>query len=447
MKRDNFGSKFGVLAAAAGSAVGLGNIWKFPYVTGKNGGGAFLLLYIACVALMGVPVMIAEFSLGRKTQANAVDAYKKLQGKGPWYLAGILAVITPFIILSFYSIIAGWVLSYVVGSATGKVVNISTGELGNYFTQVTSGVYTPMFWTFLVIVITAAIVIAGVQSGLEKYSKILMPALFVILVVLMIRSVTLKGSSQGLEFLFKPDFSKLTGTSVLEALGQAFYSLSLGMGIIITYGSYIKKDENLISLSAQVAITDTLVAILSGIVIFPAVFAYGLEPNSGPALIFITLPTVFHSMPFGSFFATLFFTLVAIAAITSTISLLEVSVAFITEKFKINRKVATIIIALGTFLLSIPSSLSFGPWAEVTIFGKNIFDALDFLASNIFLPLGGIFVTLFVGYVWGINNAMVEITNEGAIKFNLKKLFTFVIKILAPIAIFLILLFSTGIIK
>lgn len=447
MKRDNFASKFGVLAAAAGSAVGLGNIWKFPYVTGKNGGGAFILLYLACVALLGIPVMIAEFSLGRKTQANAVDAYKKLQGKAPWYLAGILAVITPFIILSFYSIIAGWVLSYIVGSATGKVVNISAGELGNYFTQVTSGVYTPMFWTLLVIVITTAIVIAGVQSGVEKYSKILMPALFVILVILMIRSVTLEGSSKGLEFLFKPDFSKLTTTSVLEALGQAFYSLSLGMGIIITYGSYIKKEENLISLSAQVAITDTLVAILSGIVIFPAVFAYGLEPNSGPALIFITLPTVFHSMPFGSFFSTLFFTLVAIAAITSTISLLEVSVAFITEKFHINRKVAAIIIACGTFLLSIPSSLSFGPLADATIFGKNIFDALDFLASNIFLPLGGICVTLFVGYVWGINNAMVEITNEGTIKFNLKKLFTFIIKILAPIAIFLILLFSTGIIK
>lgn len=447
MKRDNFGTKLGLLAAAAGSAVGLGNIWKFPYITGKNGGGAFILLYLACVALLGIPVMIAEFSLGRKTQVNAVDAYKKLQKKGFWHYAGGLAVFTPFIILSFYSIIAGWVLSYISGSVSGKVLNVAPDQVSTYFGEVVSGTYTPMFWTIIVIIITTSIVIAGVQSGLEKYSKVLMPALFVLLIVLMFRSVTLEGSAKGLEFLFKPDFSKLTMISVLEALGQAFYSLSLGMGIIITYGSYIKKEENLISLSAQVALTDTLVAILAGVVIFPAVFAYGLEPAAGPSLLFITLPKVFQAMPFGQFFCFLFFVLIAIAAITSTISLLEVSVAFVTEKFNLGRKKAAIMIAVGVFIFSIPSSLSFGPLSHVTIFGKSIFDAVDFVASNIFLPLGGIFVTLFVGYVWGIKNALIEITNDGKIEFKLQKIFTFLIKIAAPIAIFLILLFSTGIIK
>ena len=447
MKRENFGTKFGVLAAAAGSAIGLGNIWKFPYITGKNGGAAFILVYLACIALIGIPVMISEFVLGRKNQVNAVETFRKIEPNKPWYLTGKLAVLTAFIILSFYAIIAGWVFSYMARSVAGSFSKVDASNLGNYFNGLISSTKEPIFCTFLVIAVTAFIVILGVKSGVEKFSKILMPILFILLIMLMIRSVTLEGASKGLEFLFKPDFSKLTVKGVLEALGHAFYSLSLGMGIILTYGSYIKKEENIFPLAVQITIADTLVALMAGVVIFPAVFAYGLEPTSGPGLIFITLPAVFKSMPFGNFFGAMFFLLVAIAAITSTISLLEGVVSFVTEEYKINRVKATILISLGIFALSIPSTLSFGTMSGFKIFGKNFFDAADFLASNIFLPVGGILVSIFVGWKWGAKNAVKEITSDGLYKFKFEKLYVFLIKYLAPIAIAIILFYSTGIIK
>lgn len=445
MKRDNFATRLGLLAAAAGSAVGLGNIWKFPYITGKNGGAAFILVYLVCIVLIGVPVMLSEFALGRKTQANAVGAYKKLEPKKSWYLTGILSVLTAFIILSYYAIIAGWVFSYISKAITGKLTSIAPSALGDYFNGIISQTAQPLFWNFVVLAITAFVVIAGVKDGVEKYSKMLMPILFVLLIILMVRSVTLHGASKGLEFLFKPDFSQLTPASILEAVGHAFYSLSLGMGIIMTYGSYIKKEENLVSLSLQVTVLDTLVALMAGIVIFPAVFAYGLEPNSGPALIFVTLPAVFKSMPFGSFFATLFFALIAIAAITSTISLLEVVVACFTEQFSIERKKATILISIALFIVGIPSTLSFGVWSDVSIFGKSIFDAFDFLTSNIFLPFAGILVCIFVGWIWGSKNAAKEISSYGAFSFKLEKVYSFVVKVLAPVVIGMIFLYFTGI--
>jgi len=447
MKRDNFGSKFGLLAAAAGSAVGLGNIWKFPYITGKNGGAAFILVYLACILLIGLPVMISEFVLGRKTQVNAVDAFKQLAPKKPWYLAGVLSVSTAFIILSFYSIIAGWVFSYIGRSAIGNLITVSPDKLSGYFANITSNPIEPLFWNFLVLALTAYVVILGVKSGVEKYSKILMPLLFILIVILMFRSLTLDGASKGVAFLFKPDFKLLTTKGVLEALGHAFYSLSLGMGIILTYGSYIDKKINIVSLAIQVTIADTVIALMAGLVIFPAVFAYGLEPTSGPALIFITLPAVFKAMPFGGIFETLFFILVAIAAITSTISLLEVIVAFLTEKFNIGRKKCTILTTLAVFALSIPSTLSFGVWSDIKIFGKTFFDLFDFVASNIFLPVGGIFVCIFVGWVWGSKNAVKEITSDGLYSFKVEKLYSFIIKFVAPVSIGLILLNSTGIIN
>lgn len=445
MKRDNFGTRLGLLAAAAGSAVGLGNIWKFPYITGKNGGAAFILVYLICIVIIGVPVMLSEFALGRKTQANAVGAFKKLESKKSWHLTGILAVSTAFIILSYYAIIAGWVLSYISKAVTGKLTSVAPSALGDYFGGIISQTAQPLFWNFVVLAITALVVVAGVKDGVEKYSKILMPILFVLLIVLMVRSVTLDGASKGLEFLFKPDFSQLTPASILEAVGHAFYSLSLGMGIIMTYGSYIKKEENLVSLALQVTVLDTLVALMAGVVIFPAVFAYGLEPNAGPALIFVTLPAVFKSMPFGAFFATLFFALIGIAAITSTISLLEVVVACFTEQFNVERKKATIFITIALFLVGIPSTLSFGVWSGVSIFGKGIFDAFDFLTSNIFLPIGGILVCIFAGWVWGTKNAAKEISSDGLFSFKLEKAYSFVVRVLAPVAIGMIFLYFTGI--
>jgi NSS family neurotransmitter:Na+ symporter len=447
MKRDKFSSKFGLLAAAAGSAVGLGNIWKFPYIAGKNGGAAFILVYLACILLIGLPVMLSEFVLGRKTQVNAVAAFEKIAPKKPWYLAGALSVSTAFIILSFYSIIAGWVFSYIGRSVTGNLITVAPDNLSDYFGTIVSNPIEPLFWTFLVLAITTIIVILGVKSGVEKYSKILMPLLVIIIIILMFRSLTLDGASKGVSFLLKPDFSLLTTRGVLEALGHAFYSLSLGMGIILTYGSYIDKKVNIFSLAVQVTIADTLIALMAGLVIFPAVFAYGFEPKSGPSLIFITLPAVFKAMPFGRLFETLFFLLIGIAAITSTISLLEVVVSFFTEKFNVGRKKCTILVSLAIFALSIPSTLSFGIWSDVKIFGKNFFDLFDFIASNIFLPVGGILICIFVGWIWGSKNAVKEITSDGLYSFKFKKLYTIIIKYVAPISILIILLYSTGIIK
>ncbi len=447
MKRDNFSSKFGVIAAAAGSAIGLGNIWKFPYITGQNGGAAFILVYLICIILVGTVVMVSELALGRRAQSNPSGAFKKLKPSSRWNYTGYLAVATSFIILSFYSIIAGWVLSYFHSSITGKLINVAPNELTSYFENLVGNTPMMLFFTLLVIGITAFIVISGIQDGIEKYSKILMPVLLLTLIILIIRSITLDGAVKGLEFLFKPDFSQLTTQSVLEALGHSFYSLSLGMGIIITYGSYIKKEEDLVSLSLKVIAADTIIALMAGIVIFPAVFAYGFEPGAGPSLVFITLPAVFQGMPFGSFFETLFFLLIGIAAITSTISLLEVSVTFITEEFHMSRKKATILLSIGVFLLSIPSTLSFGIWSGVKIFSLSIFDLFDYIASYIFLPLSGILTCIFVGWVWGTKDAFNEISSDGLYPFSGYKVYNTTIKYIAPIAIFIILLYSTNIIK
>ncbi|WP_142415064.1 sodium-dependent transporter [Hathewaya massiliensis] len=445
MKREGFGSKIGVIAATAGSAVGLGNIWKFPYITGQNGGAAFLLVYLLCVFLIGMPIVISEFSIGRAGKANVVRSFRNLVPKKFWGLTGVLSTVTTFIILSFYSMIAGWVIAYIYKAATAQLSKVPSEELPNYFNSLISQPIVPIICTFLVLFITAFIVVSGVKDGIEKYSKILMPLLFVILIVLMIRSLTLEGASKGLEFLFKPDFSKLTTKGILEALGHSFYSLSIAMGILVTFGSYIDKDQDIVNLSISVTITDTLVALMAGVVIFPAVFAYGFEPAAGPKLIFITLPAVFKSMPFGSLFETLFFILIAIAAITSTISLLEVVVAVVTEEFKLERKKATILITLGLFLLSIPSILSFGPWSHIKVFGKGFFDLFDFIASNVFLPIGGLMICIFVAYAWGTNKVKEEVfQGKSSLLINI---YNVIIKYFAPIAIIIIFLYFTGVIK
>lgn len=445
MKRDGFGSKIGVIAATAGSAVGLGNIWKFPYVTGLNGGAAFLLVYLLCVVLIGLPIVISEFSIGRAGKANVVRSFRNLVPKKFWGLTGILSTITTFIILSFYSMIAGWVLAYIFKSVTGKLSSVPTEQLPDYFNSLISEPMVPILCTLLVLCLTAFIVISGVKNGIEKYSKILMPILFVLLIVLMVRSLSLEGASKGLEFLFKPNFSKLTTKGVLEALGHSFYSLSIAMGILVTFGSYIGEKEDIVNLSISVTITDTLVALMAGVVIFPAVFAYGFEPEAGPKLIFITLPAVFKSMPLGNLFETLFFILIAIAAITSTIALLEVVVAVVTEEFNLERKKATILISLGLFVLAIPSILSFGPWSHIKIFGKGFFDLFDFIASNVFLPLGGFMVCIFVAFAWGTNKVKEEVF-QGKSSLIIKT-YSMIIKYLAPIAIVVIFIYFTGVLK
>ncbi|MEN8434168.1 sodium-dependent transporter [Clostridium septicum] len=446
MNRENFSSRLGLLAAAAGSAIGLGNIWKFPYITGQNGGAAFILVYLGCIFLIGIPVMLSEFAIGRKNQVNAVESFKKIAPNTKWHWTGYLATATAFIILSFYAIIAGWVFSYIWRSASGALRGVAAEGFGDYFSVLTANPVEPMIMTLLVLTITSVIVFFGIKTGIEKFSKIAMPLLLVLIVLLIIRSVTLPGASAGLEFLFKPNFSNLSVHGVLEALGHAFYTLSLGMGIILTFGSYTKKSENLVSLSYQVAIADTIIALMAGMVIFPAVFAYGLEPTAGPGLLFITLPAVFKSMPFGQFFEFMFFVLIAIAAITSTVSLMETAVTFISEQFNLSRKKTILIITSGLFALAIPSVLSFGTLKNLKLLGeRSIFDTLDFITGQIFLPIGGILICLFVAWVWGTNNAEKEISSDGKFEFKLKGLYSISVKYIAPLAILIIFLYGLGI--
>lgn len=445
-KRDSFGSKIGILAAAAGSAIGLGNIWKFPYIIGENGGAAFLIVYLVCIALIGLPVMLSEFVIGRKAQSNPVEAYKKIKPNTPWYLNGLAGVVTAFMVLSYYSVIAGWVFSYIRRSVSGALFKVAPEAVEAYFEGIISTTGEPIFWAFVVMAITVFIVISGIKDGVEKYSKILMPILLVLLGVLMVRSLTLPGAYKGVEFLFKPDFSKLSPKGVLEALGHAFFSLSLGMGAIMTYGSYVDKKENLSSLSLQVTIADTLIALMAGMVIFPALFALGGEPDAGPGLIFVTLPKIFAEMPLGGIFQTLFFILIGVAALTSTISLLEVVVTYFIEKFNWDRKKATILVGAIIFIMAIPSSLSFGAWSNVKVFGRNWFGHFDFLTSNVLMPLGGLLIAVFVGWAWGPEKAIQEATSEGKYKFKFENTFKIFIKYVIPVAIFIVFLNSVGVI-
>jgi NSS family neurotransmitter:Na+ symporter len=440
--RDSFGSKFGIIAAAAGSAVGLGNIWKFPYVAGQNGGGAFLLIYLFFVLLIGVPVMMSEFGIGRFGQRNAYGSFSIIAPKTRWNLIGFMGVVAAFFILAFYSAVAGWTLEYIVHSVTHRFAGQSPTDLAATFSNFISNPLKPVLWQLVFMVLTALIVLAGIKKGIEKYTKLLMPLLFILVVILCIRSVTLDGGMKGLSFLFKPDFSKITAKTILFALGQAFFSLSLGMGALITYSSYFGKKENLAATALDVALADTVIAILAGVMIFPAVFAFGIEPASGPSLVFITLPGIFQQMPGGDFFGALFFILLAVAALTSTISLLEVVVAYFSEELNISRKKATFIATVAISILGVFASLSFGPLKDYTLFGKSFFDILDYTASNVLLPLGGLLIVLFVGWFAGKKIIRQELSNDGKLKVRYFPLFNVIVKFIAPVAIAAIFIYS-----
>jgi NSS family neurotransmitter:Na+ symporter len=446
-KRDSFGTKFGVIAAAAGSAVGLGNIWRFPYIAGENGGGAFILIYLLFIIAIGIPVMLSEFTIGRRAQRNAFGSFKKLAPNTYWYLIGLMGVVAAFVILSFYSTVAGWTLEYIYLSITNAFADKSPDQLTTMFESFKSGTFRPIMWQLIFMILTAWIVIAGVKKGIEKYAKILMPVLLLLIIIMDIRAVTLAGASEGLEFLFKPDFSKLDTNSVLEALGQAFFSLSIGMGTLITYGSYINKKQNLTTTAINVSAADTIIAILAGIAIFPAVFAFGIEPNAGPDLIFRTLPNIFQQMPGGYFFSLIFFILLGVAALTSSISVLEVVVAYFVEELGILRKRATIIAAVSITALGVLSTMSWGTFGDVRIFNFNIFELLDFTASSVLLPIGGVFIVVFLGWYLGKKYIKDEISSSGLYKTKLINFFILIIKFLAPIAIALVFLHGIGLLK
>ncbi len=436
--RDGFGSKIGIIAAAAGSAIGLGNIYRFPCELGNNGGAAFLLVYLAVVLFLGLPVMLSELVIGRRTQSNPVGAFKKLAPKSAWPVVGYLGVLCGFIILAFYSTVAGWTLEYIVKSVGNSFSGKDLSVIEQDFVDFHNTGWRNVMWQAVFIFLTGFVVFKGVQNGIERYSKILMPLLLVILVILGIRSVTLPGAKEGVAFLFRPDFSKITGKVLISALGQGFFSLSLGMGALITYGSYIKKNDNLTTTALSVTLSDTLIAILAGVVIFPAAFSFGVKPTAGMGLVFNTIPMIFNQMVGGYWFCIIFFVLLAIAALTSTISLLEVVVAYLSEELRLKRQTATVLACLLALLVGCFASLSLKEGTPFVLGGRTVFDAMDFVSSNIMLPLGGLLIVIFVGWKLGKSKFFDEISNEGKLKAPVKSLVFFIIRYLAPIAIAII---------
>ncbi|WP_372648758.1 sodium-dependent transporter [Draconibacterium sp.] len=445
--RDSFSSKFGVIAAAAGSAVGLGNIWKFPYIAGVYGGAAFLFVYLAFILAIGLPVMLSELIIGRSSRKNAFGAFKVLAPGTPWRYIGILGVGAAFLILSFYGVVAGWSIEYIVLSLKNGFSAKSPDEIGLLFTTLIESPVKPVIFQLIFMVLSAGIVIVGIQKGIEKYTKILMPLLVIILVFLCVKSVSLEGAKAGLNFLFKPDFSKLTADGILSALGHAFFTLSLGMGTLITYGSYIQKDNNLVNTVINVTVADTVIALMAGIAIFPAVFAFGIEPSQGPGLIFVTLPNVFHQMPGGYVFSILFFVLLSVAALTSSISILEVVVAYFKEEFNMGRKASTVLATVLISILGVLCSLSMGVLSPYTFMGLNIFDLMDWISANLFLPVGGMFIALFVGWYLGRKKVKEEVAQGGTLSGALLSIFMFLVKFIAPIAIAIVMLNNFGLLK
>lgn len=450
--RENFGSKIGAVLAAAGSAVGLGNIWRFPIEVGTNGGAAFIIVYIGCVLLMGIPIMMSEFLIGRHTQANTAGAYRMLAPGTPWRWVGRLGVLSGFVILSYYSVVAGWTAEYTVLAIGNYFDGKTTADFPQIFNQFVSNPWLSVFWMLAFMLITHVIVVRGVKSGIEKFSKLMMPALFVILVILAICSVMLPDASRGLEFLLKPDFSKITGTAVLRAMGQAFFSLSLGLGCLCTYASYFNRETNIGKTALSVSLIDTMVAIMSGFIIFPAVFDAGYmldRSDIGPSLLFITMPNVF-GQAFGSIPAlaylvsVLFYFLLMLAALTSTISMHEVVTAYVSEEFDMNRRKAATIVTIACSIVGVLCALSFGPFEGFKIFGMTLFDLFDYAASNIMLPVGGMLIAIFTG--WYLDKKLVrdEITNNGSLRARYLPVVIFILKYIAPVAIACILLGQLG---
>lgn len=443
-KRDSFGSSFGVLVALAGSAVGLGNLWRFPYLLGQNGGAAFILIYLGFVLLVGLPVMLAEFIIGRRSQASARAAFRKLAPGSRWGIPGVLGVICCALILSFYSVVGGWGAEYLYKAVCFDFTTGNSDTLSNLFSGFSTSVWRPIICHSIFLALTAGIVIAGVKNGIEKFSKVMMPLLFLIVIGIAVRSMTLEGSGPGISYLFKPDWSKVTSLTFLAALGQAFFSLSLGGCMVITYASYVKKDANIISLGAQTAAADTVFALIAGCAIMPAVFAFGIAPGEGPGLVFITLPQIFSQMPLGGVVAIFFFLALLLAALTSSISILEVIVAFCIEEFKMKRKAAVAVVFILIWILGVLCSLSMGPLADFKIFGKTIFDLFDFLSANFLMLIGGLLVVIFVGWRLGRKEVYDELTNGGGLKLSpwLLKTILFLIRFVAPLALIAIAVFQ-----
>lgn len=449
-ERGGFATKIGVILATAGSAVGLGNIWRFPYMTGQDGGAAFILIYIVCVLMLGIPGMVGEFVVGRHSAANAARAYRNLSKHRSWAAVGIMGMVTSMIILGFYSVVAGWCLQYLFASVAGQLNGDAT-FVANYFTWFSSHPVLPAVLGVAFVLLTHAVVVKGVRGGIEKCSNLLMPCLFVLLVVIVIASCCLPGAIDGIEFLFKPDFSKLDRNVFLDALGQSFFSLSLGTACLCTYASYFSRQTDLLKSAFQIAGIDTLVAILAGLMIFPAAFSVGVSPDSGPSLIFITLPNVFQQafsvVPgLGYVIAILFYALLALAALTSTISMHEIGTAYFYEELHISRKRAAWIETAVCSVISIVCALSVGAVPGLQLFGLSVLDCCDFLTSNILLPLGAFLTCILLGWCVPTKLLKDEFTNWGTLRGRLFRVWLLAIKFVSPICILAVFLHQIGVI-
>lgn len=449
MERANFGSKIGAILAAAGSAVGLGNIWRFPYEAGNHGGAAFILIYLGCVCLLGLPIMIAEFTVGRRSKASTGKAYSILAPGTQWKWIGYLGVLAGALILGYYSVVAGWTLEYIVEALGNGFAGKGAEDFVASFQSFSQDPVRPLVWLAIFLLATHFIVVKGVKKGIERSAKILMPMLFILILILAVCSMTLPNAGKGLEFLLKPDFSKVDQDVFLGAMGQAFFSLSLGMGCLSTYASYFGSETKLGKTALSVGVIDTFVAILAGFIIFPAAFSVGIQPDAGPSLIFITLPNVFQQA-FGAIpylpmlFSVMFYVLLALAALTSTISMHEVVTAFLNEQFGLSRSKAAIIVTSFCMVLGVASSLSLGIWSEYTLFGLGCFDFLDFLTAKIMLPLGGLLVAVFVAWYLKRSVSYDEVTNYGLQKAPYFPVYMFILKYIAPVAIAMIFINELG---
>ncbi|MDO4219241.1 MAG: sodium-dependent transporter [Synergistaceae bacterium] len=436
-KREQWGSQFGFLMAMAGSAIGLGNIWRFPYIAGQYGGAAFLVFYLIVVFTFGLSIAIAEWSIGRAGRSDSVGSFKKLGG-GLWTIVGWFSFVSAFVILSYYSVVAGWIIYYIKYSFTGLMDAVCHGSSEATFWSLITNPVKSVMLQLIIMLIAVGVAIKGVSSGIEKMCKFLMPALFVILLMLIGRSLTLPGSFEGVKFYLVPDFSKLGLEGMFAASAQAFFSLSIASGTGLTYGSYLRKDDKIIKLAPIVVFFDTLIAFLSGLVIFPTCMSVGVVPDVGPGLTFITLPGVFAKMHFGRMFAIAFFILFFIAAITSVIGLFEPVVAYGVDQMKLSRKTSAIVMGILVFALGVPSAL-----AETSlipkIFGKNFLEAADFVINGWLVPITAILICIFVGWVW-TKGAKDEVTNEGKVRFKLYPVWLFICRVIAPIMLTVLLI-------
>ncbi|MGG3555483.1 sodium-dependent transporter [Peribacillus frigoritolerans] len=445
-KQDQWTSKLGFILAAAGSAIGLGAIWKLPYMTGENGGGVFFLLFIIFTLLIGAPILIAEFTIGRNAQKDAISAYKHIAPGKPWALIGYGGVVASIILLSFFSVVGGWIISYLARSFTGSLSNLTQEEYGNFFNTIISNPYETVIAQLLFMVFTIWVVQGGVSKGIEKANKYMMPSLFILFIILLIRSLTLDGAMEGVKFFLKPDFSALTGETILLALGQSFFALSVGVSVMVTYASYLSKKEDITKSAFSVVGLNIFISLLAGLVIFPAVFALGFSPSSGPGLVFVVSPAVFNEMALGGIFMFIFFILLLFATLTTAFSILEIVVAAMIKGDSAKRKKASWIAGITVFLIGIPSALSFGVLSDVKIFNLSIFDFADYLTSNIALPVGALFISLFIGYQMKRIEVQKEFETGADPGRSLFKLWYFLIRYIVPIMIILVFLKSTNLI-